>query len=319
MPARLHVLVLGGYGAVGRHVVARLAQLGHRAVAAGRDPARADRVLDVGSMASVRDAARTMDVVVNASGVEDPSLVEAVTALGVAFVDVSASHAYGSSLLTAARSAPVLVDVGLAPGLTNLLAADVFRRGCGSVEIAVVLGAGERHGRAATEWSVQLLGRSFADPATGQRIRNYSQPRMFDLPLLGRRRLLRADFSDQHWLTHDLRTPVRTWFGLDSALATCVLGSLTWLPGARSVPPSVRLPGDDRWLALARGDCGTISWAVGRSQSAATGRIAAWAAVAAASASVGLHPIHRVLTLDQMPDDLSIRVRRPTRELSTSR
>jgi hypothetical protein len=47
----------------------------------------------------------------------------------------------------------------------------------------------------------------------------------------GRRRLYRTDFSDQHSLTRDLGVPVRTYFGLDSRLATGALAALTWAPG----------------------------------------------------------------------------------------
>jgi len=41
------VLVLGGYGAVGARIVAQLQTTGDVALSAGRDPARADRVIDL--------------------------------------------------------------------------------------------------------------------------------------------------------------------------------------------------------------------------------------------------------------------------------
>jgi len=41
------VLVLGGYGAVGARIVAELRHEGTEAIAAGRDPLRADRVVDL--------------------------------------------------------------------------------------------------------------------------------------------------------------------------------------------------------------------------------------------------------------------------------
>jgi hypothetical protein len=49
------------------------------------------------------------------------------------------------------------------------------------VDLAVLLGAGERHGAAAA-WSYGLLGRRFRDPGTGEPVRNYSRPQRFDLP-----------------------------------------------------------------------------------------------------------------------------------------
>jgi saccharopine dehydrogenase-like NADP-dependent oxidoreductase len=185
---------------------------------AGRDPARADRVLDV--RAGVDDAYRRalgdVDVVVNASGAEDPNLVLAATDRGVAFVDIAATTQYVAALERLTPSAPVLLSVGLAPGLTTLLATAISTVAPGPVDIAVVLGAGERHGAAATAWTYRLLGRRFPDTHGGRPVRNFTQPRPFDLPGLGRRRLYRADFSDQHTLTRDHGVPVRTYLGLDS-------------------------------------------------------------------------------------------------------
>jgi hypothetical protein len=61
----------------------------------------------------------------------------------------------------------------------------------------------------------------------GRLVRNYTRPRRFDLPGQGRRRLCRADFADQHALSRDLAVPVRTYFGVDSRLATALLAGLT--------------------------------------------------------------------------------------------
>jgi saccharopine dehydrogenase-like NADP-dependent oxidoreductase len=117
----------------------------------------------------------------------------------------------------------VIVSVGLAPGLTNLLAASVHAATPRPVDLAVLLGAGEEHGAAATEWSYRLLGRHFDDH--GRSTRNYTSPSVFELPGHGRRRLYRVDFSDQHALSRDLGTRVRTYF----------VSTPAWLP--RRWPP----------------------------------------------------------------------------------
>lgn len=102
------------------------------------------------------------------------------------------------------------------------------------VDIVVVLGAGERHGAAATAWSCGLLGRRFFDPG-GTQVRNYTRPRTFALPGYGRRRVYRtAFFSDQH--VHTATSECATYFGLDLRLATTALALLTWVPA----PPLVR-------------------------------------------------------------------------------
>jgi saccharopine dehydrogenase-like NADP-dependent oxidoreductase len=307
----MKALVLGGYGAVGAHVVAELRAGGDTAFSAGRDATKADRVIDLHSLhgaerASLRAALSDVDVVINASGCEDPQIASLATADGKAFVDLTATTSYVEEAERLEPSGPVLVNVGLAPGLTNLLAAEVHAAAPGPIDIVVLLGAGERHGPAATAWSYELLGREFRDPDTARRVRNYSEPRVFDLPEHGTRRVYRADFSDQHALTRDLNVPVRTYFGLDSRLATFALSVLTWLPAARSAPRGIPLPGSDRWLALARAEDGTTRHASGRGQSRATAVIAVVAARRAVRLPPGVHHLHQVLTLADVPEGRGI-------------
>lgn len=313
----MRALVLGGYGAVGATVVSQLRGYGEAAIAAGRDPRRAELVVDAADPDSYRAALDGVDVVVNAAGIEDPALVRIATDQGVGFVDITASTRYVAAVEQLTVSAPVLLSVGLAPGVTNLLAAAVraaeapgeateTKRGAG-VEIAIVLGAGDAHGAAATDWSYQLLGRRFPDPATGAPVRNYTQGRTFALPGLGRRRLYRTDFSDQHTLTRDLGVPVRTYFGLDSRLGTGALAVLTWVPGARRLPHNAPIPGGDGWLMYAQGAGGATRWLRGRGQSEGTGVVTALATRTALGLPPGVHHLHRVLTLDDVAVDGALR------------
>ncbi|RKS08820.1 hypothetical protein DFP74_4542 [Nocardiopsis sp. Huas11] len=300
----MHALVLGGYGAVGALTTAALRERGHTASTAGRDPHRADRPCDVAEpgLRGYIDALDGVDVVVNASGAEDPALVRAAADQGAAFVDATATTDYVRAVEELRPRAPVLLSVGLAPGLTNLLAAAVHADAPGGdpIDLAVVLGAGEEHGAAATAWSLGLLGRSFPDPDTGAPVRNLTQGRVFDLPGTGRRRLYRADFSDQHALTRDLGRPVRTRLGLDSRTLTAGLALLTHVPGAARVPTGFHFLGSDAWVVLAQ--CGTSRrWARGRGQSRATARITAWAAALAEDLDAGVHHLHEVARLDDLP------------------
>jgi hypothetical protein len=225
---------------------------------------------------------------------------------GVGVVDITATTDYVAALEPLDLPQPVLLSVGLAPGLTNLLAAAVHADAPGPLDLAVFLGAGERHGDAAVAWSYGLLGRHFRDPASGGQVRNYTRPRSFDLPGHGRRRLYRADFSDQHVLSRDLDVPVRTYFGLDSRLATAALATLTRIPGAPRAPRGLHLPGSDRWIALARGQDGNSRWASGRVQSHATAVVAATAARVVMRIPPGVHHLHRELSLADIPPDRGI-------------
>ncbi len=306
----MRVLVLGGYGATGARIVALLRAGGDVALAAGRDPRRADRVLDLRRLgpAEVRTALSDVDVVVNATGQEDPAVARAFLDHGVGFVDITATIGYITALERLESAAPLLLSVGLAPGLTNLLAAAVHRVVPGPIDVALVLGAGERYGDASLGWSAGLLGTAFADPGTGAVIRNYTRFERFDVPGLGRRRLPRADFSDQHTLTRDLGVPVRTHFGLDSRLATAALAALTRIPGSASLTRRLHLPGSDRWLALARGADGTIRWAQGHPQAHATAALAVLAARITPTLAAGVHHLHQVATLDDVPVDAAVNI-----------
>ncbi|MFW5419820.1 saccharopine dehydrogenase [Nocardiopsis sp. CNT-189] len=299
----MKALVLGGYGAVGAPVVRLLRGRGHTAAAAGRDAARADVRIDLGEtgLRGYRRALRGTDVVVNTAGAEDPALITAAAEAGAAFVDATATTGYIAAAERLAPAAPVLLSVGLAPGLTNLLAAEAaaVRPRPRSIDIAVLLGAGDAHGRAAEEWSFGLIGTDFPDPATGEPVRNLTGARTFRIPGHGRRRLYRADFSDQHTLTRDLGLPVRTRFGLDSRAATAALAGLTRLPAAlRLRPPAgLHLPGSDAWALLAEADTGAALLATGRGQSEGTAALTALAAEAAPALPPGVHHLHRVLSL----------------------
>ncbi|RDI48904.1 NAD-dependent epimerase/dehydratase family protein [Nocardia mexicana] len=270
----MSVLVLGGYGAVGAHLVRLLRAEGITALAAGRDPARADRVVDLGVPGGLETALSGISVVVNCAGVEDVRVVEECARRGVTFIEISATSEYVRALEHIAG--PVVLGVGLAPGLTTLLAVDALSACPGPVDILVGLGSGEQHGPAATAWTYRLLGQRFPDPG-GTLVRNFTRPARFTIPPAAGYRsfpALRADFADQHRLTREFGVPVRTYLRLDSRLATAGLAGLTWAPPLRALGPP-RMPGTDRWVVLARTSDGTARWATGRGQSLATAAVAA--------------------------------------------
>ncbi|CAM2858296.1 NAD dependent epimerase/dehydratase family [Prescottella defluvii] len=284
----MKALVLGGYGAVGTPLVRYLRDSGVDTVAAGRDPARADRVLDLADLAAVEDAAGGVDVVVNASGAEDVRVARAAVCGGATFVDITATTPYARDL--EAVEGPVLLGVGLAPGLTGMLAVAAAGSSSGAVEILVGLGAGEHHGPAAAAWTYSLLGTHFDDP-DGGRVRNYTRARAIPVPpeVSAEYRAFpsfRTDFADQHVLTESLGAPVRTYLRLDSRVATLGLAALTWTPVLRGLAPA-RMWGSDRWIVQARAADGPTLWASGSGQSDATAAVAAWAVRGLADEPIG--------------------------------
>jgi saccharopine dehydrogenase-like NADP-dependent oxidoreductase len=322
------VLVLGGYGAVGQHASRTLVDAGIDVVVAGRrrDPAEKvagelgalAAVVDANDPATVRAAAERVEAVVDCSGRESVELAWAVLTGGAHLVDISANYAYQQTVIQPINAAgevsrEALFSVGLTPGLTNVLVADVAASDPATpIELVAVLGAGEEHGRAARDWSYGLFGRTYAD-TTGRRpeVRNFTGRQRRIVPGIGTRWVYRVDISDQHVLTADLGRPVVTRLGMDSRLVTGLMAGLARVPGAarilRAAEPAVPWSwlGSDRWV-IAAGRTGRIErWVTGRNQSRGTGIVAGLATLTLLDApGRGMTNLHRRTTLDALAPQL---------------
>ncbi|MBO2460558.1 saccharopine dehydrogenase NADP-binding domain-containing protein [Actinomadura violacea] len=277
------VVVLGGYGAVGREVVAGLRGHVPELVVAGRDPAGARPVdgavpmridLRTGDLGRI-DA----DAVVMCAEVDNARVAEACLARGVHYVDVSASYEMVAPIerldgLAAARNASAVLSVGLAPGVTNLLAREF---GGADVDIGVLLGAGERHGPSAVEWTLASLG----DLGESWRMR-FPEP-------FGTRTVHRFPFSDQRTLPGR----VRTGLALDSRVLTALLPRLAPFRGAAALRAAFRHvhAGGDRFAVVAASG-GAVRSFSGRRQSRATGLAAALAVQRLAETPPGVRHLH---------------------------
>jgi len=262
------VAVLGGYGAVGREVAAGL--LGHvpEVVVAGRDLAKARTVdgaipmrVDLRSDDPGRIEA---DAVVMCAETGNARVARACLSRGVHYVDVSASYAVLAGIeeldgLATERGAAAVLSVGLAPGVTNLLAREF---GGADVDVGVLIGSGERHGASAVEWTLDSL----ADLGESWRMR-------FPAPY-GVRTVHRFPFSDQHTLPGR----VRTGLCLDSRALTALLPRLARFRDAaplRALFRRVHIGADGFAVAVAAASDGTVRSFSGRRQSRATGLVAA--------------------------------------------
>ncbi|MER7547818.1 saccharopine dehydrogenase NADP-binding domain-containing protein [Spirillospora sp. NPDC127506] len=256
------VAVLGGYGAVGREVVAGLRGHVPEIVVAGRDLAKARTVegatpmrLDLRSDDIERLDA---DAVVMCAETENVRVAETCLARGVHYVDVSASYEVlaGIERLDATEATAVL-SVGLAPGVTNLLAHGF---GGADVDIGVLIGTGEQHGPGAVEWTLDSLGE------VGE------SWRMRFPPPYGTRTVHRFPFSDQYTLPGR----VRTGLCLDSRALTALLPRLRRVRDAaplRAALRHVHVGGDGFAVAVESGE--RVRSFSGRRQSRATGLAAA--------------------------------------------
>ncbi|MFD1937605.1 MULTISPECIES: saccharopine dehydrogenase family protein [Nonomuraea] len=283
------VLILGGYGAVGREAATAL--VGHlpgtRVVLAGRDPGRARPVrgttvmrVDAADPADLARALDGVDAVLMCAELDNPRVARACLERGVHYLDVSATHHVLAGIedlddVARKRDAKAVLSVGLVPGVTNLLARYcVERSGARKVRIGALLGAGERHGPAAVAWTLDGLGRLEG-----------SWPMRFPAPY-GRRTVHRFPFSDQYTLPQTLGlASAETGLCLDSRLSTALLAAARRPAVARLLGrPKVR---DLLLTAMSRVHLGSDGFAVtvrsgsvqaslgGRGQSRATGLVAA--------------------------------------------
>ncbi|WP_093841481.1 saccharopine dehydrogenase [Streptomyces aidingensis] len=309
------VLVVGGHGAVGSVVTAALDRwFPRRVLTAGRSRGVRMDVTDPDGFRRTLDGLDDIAAVVLCVQPPDAGPARACLERGIHLVDVNAQPALLAEVsrldgAAAAAGATAVLSVGIAPGLTNLLArrAHDVVGGAERLELTVLLGAGERHGADAVRWTVEAL----ATPPGAAR------PRRVALPGHGRRRAHPFPFSDQHTLPETLGVPeVTTRLCLDSRALTRVLFALrpaTRRPGLRrALAAALRhthLGGDpfavraDAW----RGDRHAAFALTGRTQSRISGLVAAHTARRALDGRLpaGVHHIEQVPVLADLPECLA--------------
>jgi hypothetical protein len=168
--------------------------------------------------------------VVNLTEATPPALAASVVAHGGQYLETSASPDYVAALASGigARAQPGLAvfSVGLAPGLTNLMAARIKAEApeTDAIDVIVEMGMGRHHGLAATEWFFGATAKAY--PLVLNRTETMRRPGQLS------RRVRFADdradrlalgfgVSDQRAIarTLDLST-ARTFIALDPTWAT---------------------------------------------------------------------------------------------------
>lgn len=248
---RNRILVVGGYGHVGQ-VISTM--LGERfpglVLAAGRDFSKAAVLahktghkivpiqLDVRSWPNAEKLLNNVRLVVMCLDQNDTSFVQMCVERGIHYIDISASYAFLSQVeqldtYAQQRGATGVLSVGLAPGLTNLLAKrckDVFDE-LQSVDIAIMLGLSEAHGKAAIQWIVDNIDARFAIRSAGgfKQVASFADPKQVRFPDgYDWRTTYRFNFADQHIVARTLHIDrVSTRLCFDSAVVTYFLALLT--------------------------------------------------------------------------------------------
>jgi hypothetical protein len=313
--------VLGAYGAVGRNILTAAARRGLRVTAVGRDPVRlqslradAHEIADVGDDRELARIAGSHDVVVNATGVESPRLAQVVTSAGAAFVDISAEASYLHELAALRPTRPVLAGTGLAPGLTNVLAAAV--PGDEPLQVGIVGGIGDHHGAAGREWVWRMAGRRPVGGSPDDVV--YRTSRRFEIPGVGSRTLLRAAFGEEQQLSRSLGREVTSWLGLDPPWATAMLRLAGSWPAAGAFLDRLSTPlrsafgpetdvinrSYDRWYVVVTAGGEPAAWASGHGETVATAVVTALSLGPTLEAAAGVWTADQLLTLAGIERDL---------------
>lgn len=246
---RDYILVIGGYGHVGRTICKKLGELyPGRVYAAGRSWGRADafsRTTDGKVLPLAFDIAQGLDphllnqvkLVVMCLDQADTAFLRFCLEHSIHYVDVSASYSFLEQAErlhseASANRATAVLSVGLAPGMSNLLARHAKQQldVADEIDISILLGMGDRHGKAAIEWTVDNLGTSFHVVSKGRtaEVRSFADGKKTNMGAsLGERTAYRFNFSDQHALPHTLGVPsVSTRLCFDSRATTRLLALL---------------------------------------------------------------------------------------------
>jgi saccharopine dehydrogenase-like NADP-dependent oxidoreductase len=319
------ILVVGGYGAVGATVTSTLAGwFPGRVMPGGRDEARARQhggiridLSDPDGFRQVLGELGGVSAVVLCVEPTDASAARICLDRGIHLVDIGATRGLLDAVaelngLAVDTGAAAVLSVGVAPGLTNLLAhrAHDAVGGARRLDLTVLLGSGERHGTDAVRWTVAGL----TEPVT-------ARPRRTVLPGYGTRTAHPFPFSDQHTLRRTLDVPdVTTRLCLDSRPLTAALFAMrrTGLlrgarrPGLRRLLTEafsrVHLGGDGFAVRADahRGDEHAAYALTGREQGRVSGLVAAYVTREVLSGSVpaGVHHIEQLPALADLPERL---------------
>ncbi len=196
-PSAGRVLVLGGQGVLGTAIAGAFGAAGWTSIRAGRrpDPGADFRRVDLDQPDTLERAVDDIDLIV--STVPDERLVaeRMVLTRGGVLINVSAMAARAVARLRRVAGEPrgtVLMNAGIAPGLTNLLAADLLARHPEADEVELVFTVSAKS-------AVGPAGSRFAHRALTTESRH--QTTVVPLPEpFGRRRCVGFAEADNGWL-----------------------------------------------------------------------------------------------------------------------
>ena len=182
------ILVVGGYGVVGKRMAAQLAQwYPGRVIVAGRNERRAaaacldvrggssSRAIDVNDVASFGPALDNVGTLIACVAQPELHLLRACIARGVAYTDIAPRLAFwqGAEELRAnaqKSGARILLGAGLCPGISNMMVqklADSLGH-LDRIETAILLSLGDEYGPDSLHHVIEAAAQSYSVHENGR-------------------------------------------------------------------------------------------------------------------------------------------------------
>lgn len=246
MNKKENIIVVGGYGHVGRTICTELGEkYPGKVYAAGRNRERAEAFSQEtdGKVKPLRldihepvqpEWLQEARLVIMCMDQVSTDFVRACFQSGTHYIDITANGEFLEQVENFgeeayAHGATAVLSVGLAPGLTNLLAhhAHKLLDRTDEIHTSIMLGLGDSHGQAAIEWTLDHMNARFVVTQNGRNVavNSFAEGMRTDFGAdVGWKTAYRFPFSDQQTVSRTLLVPtVSTRLCFDSALVTALL------------------------------------------------------------------------------------------------
>jgi saccharopine dehydrogenase-like NADP-dependent oxidoreductase len=206
------ILIVGGYGEVGRRLAERLERTEpNRVIVAGRHPEEASgfpaRAIDVDDAESIERALDGIGVVVACIRQREPHLLRAAVRRGLAYTSIAPPRLPwpATELLRAdaqRTGARVILGAGLEPGITSVLVRAARGRlgEVDTVETALMLSLGDAFGADSMAFILEEVSHTYSVVVDGaeQSCNAFERPKLVTFPPpVGQRRAYTMPFTDQ--------------------------------------------------------------------------------------------------------------------------
>lgn len=254
------ILLVGGYGTVGKFILERLIK-NFDVIIVGRNNSKINSLcelypqkltglkLDINSDLIPKEVLESVSLVINCIDLSNIKVIEECFKQKVDYIDISATYDVIQQIeklnsIAQLSQAKAVLSVGIAPGLTNLLAAYCKSKATKPLEkvnLSVLLGLGEAHGVAAINWTLETIASKYTIDLDGkqQEIKSFTRKITTNFPeQLGLRKAYAFNFPEQYVVRKTLGYKEATsWLCFDDKLSTDLtallasLGIFTFIKG----------------------------------------------------------------------------------------